>query len=268
MKSLINRIGGNRDSLNPYRVGLKLIYDRLLWDFSYQSYTNRKKLKKLSNIYKGKKAVIVCNGPSLKKIDFSMLEEVYTFGLNKINLLPDQFNFKPSSIVAVNPYVIEQNKDFYSSTNTPLFLDAMSSKNLAKKRENINLIHSCDFPYFSRDCSLSIFQGFTVTYVALQLAYYMGFTKVGIVGMDHNFHAEGYPNALVKSNGNDKGHFDSNYFPKESIWQFPDLKASEHYYNIANLCYEKSGRKIFNASTSSDLNIFQKIMLKKFIKDE
>ena len=55
MKSLINRIGGNRDSLNPYRVGLKLIYDRLLWDFSYQSYTNRKKLKKLSNIYKGKK---------------------------------------------------------------------------------------------------------------------------------------------------------------------------------------------------------------------
>ena len=268
MKSFANKIGGERDSLNPYRVGLKLILDRLLWDFSYKSFYNRKKLKKLSNLYKGEKAVIVCNGPSLKKTDFSLLNDVYTFGLNKINLLHKQFNFKPSSIVAVNPFIIEQNKDFYSTTNIPLFLDAISSKNIAKKRENISLIHSCDFPYFSRDCSLSVFQGFTVTYVALQLAYYMGFTKVGIIGMDHNFNIKGLPNALIKSDGSDKGHFDSNYFSEGQAWQLPDLKASEHYYNIANLCYEESGRKIFNASVSTDLDIFTKITLKEFIRNE
>lgn len=268
MKSSTNKIGGNRDSLNPYRVGLKLIFNRLLWDFSYQSIVNKKKLKKLSNFYKGEKAVIVCNGPSLKKIDFSLLDNVYTFGLNKINLLPDKFNFKPSSIVAVNPYVIQQNKDFYSSTNIPLFLDALSSKNIVKKRENITLIHSCDFPYFSRDCSFSLFQGFTVTYVALQLAYHMGFSKIGIIGMDHNFHIEGRPNTLVKSDGNDKGHFDKNYFSKDQLWQLPDLKASEHYYNIANLCFEESGRKIFNASISTKLDIFTKITLKEFIRNE
>ena len=95
MKSFANKIGGKRDSLNPYRVGLKLIFDRLLWDLSYKSFYNRKKLKKLSNFYKGEKAVIVCNGPSLKETDFSLLNDVYTFGLNKINLLPKQFNFKP-----------------------------------------------------------------------------------------------------------------------------------------------------------------------------
>lgn len=268
MKSFENRIGGKRDSLNPYKVGLKLILDRLIWDFSYKSFYNRKKLKKLSNLYKGEKAVILCNGPSLIKNDFSLLKDVYTFGLNKINLLPNEFNFQPSAIVAVNPFVIEQNKDFYSSTHIPLFLDAMGSKNIAKKRENICLIHSCDFPYFSRDCSLSVFQGFTVTYVALQLAYYMGFTKVAIIGIDHNFHIEGRPNALIKSNGNDKGHFDSNYFSGDQTWQLPDLKASEHYYNLANLCYEEGGRKIYNASVSSDLKIFKKVTLEKFISDE
>jgi len=263
-----NRIGGKRDTLNPYRIGVKLILDRLVWDLSFQSFYYRKKLKGLSNLYQGEKAVIVCNGPSLNKIDFSLLQGVYTFGLNKINLLSDEFNFQPSSIVAVNPFVIEQNKDFYSSTNIPLFLDAMNSKRLISKRKNINLIHSCDFPYFSRDCTFSVFQGYTVTYVALQLAYYMGFSSVAIIGLDHNYQIKGCPNAVVKSDGNDIGHFDSSYFSKDQLWQLPDLKASEHYYNLANSSFKEDGRNIFNASIDTDLDVFPKITLEEFIGNE
>ena len=263
-----NRIGGKRDTLNPYRVGVKLILDRLVWDLSFQSFYYRKKLKGLSNLYQGEKAVIVCNGPSLNKIDFSLLQGVYTFGLNKINLLSDEFNFQPSSIVAVNPFVIEQNKDFYSSTNIPLFLDAMNSKRLISKRKNINLIHSCDFPYFSRDCTFSAFQGYTVTYVALQLAYYMGFSSVAIIGLDHNYQIEGCPNTVIKSDGNDMGHFSSSYFSKDQLWQLPDLKASEHYYNLANSSFKEDGRNIFNASIDTDLDVFPKITLEEFIGNE
>lgn len=263
-----NRIGGKRNTLNPYRVGAKLILDRLVWDLSFQSFYYRKQLKKFSNLYKGKKAVIVCNGPSLKRIDFSLLQGVYTFGLNKINLLPEEFNFQPSSIVAVNPFVIEQNKIFYSSTSIPLFLDAVNSKRLIPKRENINLIHSCDFPYFSRDSSFSMFQGYTVTYVALQLAYYMGFSSVAIIGIDHNYQIEGYPNTIIKSDGNDRGHFEPSYFSKDQLWQLPDLKASEYYYNLANLCFQEDGRKILNASIKTDLNIFPKVTLEEFISNE
>lgn len=262
------RIGGKQDILNPYRVGIKLILDRLVWDLSLQSFYYRKRLKNFSNLYQGEKAVIVCNGPSLKQIDFSLLQEVYTFGLNKINLLPDEFNFQPSSIVAVNPFVIEQNKDFYSSTKIPLFLDAMNSKKLIPKRTNIHLIHSCDFPYFSRDCTFSVFQGFTVTYVALQLAYYMGFSSVAIIGLDHNYQVKGCPNTVVKSDGNDLGHFNSSYFSENQLWQLPDLKASEHYYNLANSCFQEDGRKILNASITSDLDIFPKITLEQFISND
>ena len=71
------------------------------------------------NKYSNEKAVIICNGPSLLKVDLALLKNVYTFGLNKINLLFGKSDFRPSAIVAVNKYVIEQNADFYDSTDIP-----------------------------------------------------------------------------------------------------------------------------------------------------
>ena len=72
--------------------------------------------------FKGEKAVIVCNGPSLNATDLTSLGSTYTFGLNKINLYFDSNAFRPNCIVAVNANVIEQNADFYNTTEIPLFL--------------------------------------------------------------------------------------------------------------------------------------------------
>ena len=71
------------DFLNPYKEGIRIIGSRLLWDFNFQSIISRKKLKKLKNKYNHKKAVILCNGPSLNEIDFNLLNNTFTFGLNK-----------------------------------------------------------------------------------------------------------------------------------------------------------------------------------------
>jgi hypothetical protein len=71
-------------------------------------------LKKIKNKYSGEKAIILCNGPSLNLTDFSLIDRknVFTVGLNKINLLFEKTKFRPSCIVSINPYVIQQNKDF------------------------------------------------------------------------------------------------------------------------------------------------------------
>src|SRR5690606_16197962 len=100
---------------------------------------------------------------------------------------------------AVNPFVIEQNAAFYASTDLPLFLDRYAVKCGVPDRARSVFLDSCDFPYFARDCSLSVFEGFTVTYVALQLAYHMGFTRVALVGCDHNYASSGAPNKIVQN---------------------------------------------------------------------
>ena len=124
------------DFLNPYKEGIRIIGSRLLWDFNFQSIISRKKLKKLKNKYNHKKAVILCNGPSLNEIDFNLLNNTFTFGLNKINLLFERSDFRPKFIVSCNPYVIEQNAHFYNSTKIPLFLDSIAlRKNHVKPRK-------------------------------------------------------------------------------------------------------------------------------------
>ena len=252
--------------MNAYRVAAHILLDRLKWDFRIESWRSRSRLKKMKNLYAGKKAVIVCNGPSLLKTDFALLEGIYTFGLNKINLLFEQTKFRPSSIVAVNPYVIMQNQVFYRETSIPLFLEARaSSDNDLLDLDVATFLHCIDMSSFSEDCSMSIFQGYTVTYVAMQLAFHMGFAEVALIGCDHNFQVSGPANAVRVASGDDKSHFHKDYFGDGQQWQLPDLRQSEIYYALARDAYESAGRRLLNATEGGELNLLPRIELAKFI---
>src|SRR3546814_9082775 len=78
----------------------------------------------------------MCNGPSLLETDFDLLHRsgVFTLGLNKVNLLFDRTSLRPSAIVAVNPYVIEQNAAFYNDTEIPLYLDRNAMRFVTRRR--------------------------------------------------------------------------------------------------------------------------------------
>ena len=255
--------------LNPYRVATSLLWERLKWDFHLRSWSSRRKLKALHNRYEGKKAVIVCNGPSLLQTDFSLLDDVYTFGLNKINLLFNQTDFRPDCIVSVNPFVIKQNKEFYAKSDIPLFLDAKASRTSGLlKYYHPTFIHTSDISSFSKDCSYSIFQGYTVTYVAMQLAYHMGFSDVALIGCDHNFHVQGPANEVRTASGDDKSHFHKDYFADGQQWQLPDLQQSEVFYALALRTYQESGRRLINATSGGNLELLPRIRLADFINNE
>lgn len=255
----------SRPTLNPYLSAASLIYRRLIWDINSHSWASRSRLRGWKNRYIGNKAVILCNGPSLLKVDFTKLYGVFTFGLNKINLLFDKNDFRPSCIVAVNPFVIEQNKTFYNSTDIPLFLDSCASKNgYVRMRPNVAYLHSGNSG-FARDCSISVCQGHTVTYVAMQLAFHMGFTDVALVGCDHDFAVKGPANMTVISGAKDESHFDPNYFAGGVKWQLPDLFESEVAYTRAKNTYDAFGRHIVNATEGGCLDVFERVSLDEFI---
>lgn len=260
------RPGGRLDTLNPYLYAFHYFFQRFSWDVQPRSWVNRRKLKKMKNLHLGKKAVILCNGPSLLDVDFESLSDVYTFGLNKINLLFDQTEFRPSCVVAVNPFVLEQNSDFYKSTQIPLFLVYDALEKGIPIRNNVTILKSCNIPFFSRDCSMSIFEGFTVTYVAMQLAYHMGFEEVALVGCDHNFSGVSDPNVLLEAEQEDLSHFSKSYFSKGQLWQYPDLRQSEIYYALAKHVYESNGRTLCNASSRTKLDVLPKVVLDGFLQ--
>ena len=260
----INPILTQRPTINPYRYGAFEIWNRLKWDLNPESWRSRKIFKSWKDRYDGQKAVIVCNGPSLLKTDLSLLEGVFTFGLNKINLLFDKSNFRPSCIVAVNSFVIEQNAKFFNETNIPLFINSYGLK-FVRKRDNVTFIKSSGQFKFARDCSLSVYQGPTVTFMAMQLAFHMGFSKIALIGCDHNFATKGKANATVVSGKKDENHFDPNYFAGGVKWQLPDITQSEICYSLAKDVYITAERSIVNATEGGCLEIYPRISLDEFI---
>lgn len=258
-----------RETINPYRFAAASLYYRILWDLHPESWRSRKKLRKLKDMSKGKKGLILCNGPSLNSVDFEMVSasqpDVFVFGLNKINLLFDRTRFRPDAVVAVNHLVIEQNADFFNTTTIPLFLNRAALRNV-KRRSSVCFLHATHQQKFARDVSVSINVGFTVTFVAMQLAFHFGIRDLALVGCDHNFAIKGPANKTVVSGDKDESHFDSRYFSGGMNWQLPDLSASEYYYAMAGEIFNTADGRIMNCTKGGKLELFSRLPLEDWLK--
>jgi hypothetical protein len=251
-------------TVNPYRIGCHEMLSRLRWDLSLESWRSRKKLRALKDSHGGEKAIILCNGPSLNRVDLDLLRSTYCFGLNKIHLLFQRTSFRPSSIVAVNPFVIQQTAGFYNETEIPLFLSSVGVGTVRGAINRIFIHPTALHRRFARDCSISFYEGHTVTYAAIQLAYHMGFSDVALIGCDHYFETRGPGGLVVQGSDKDRNHFDPNYFANVP-WQLPDLLASEVSYRMADNIFTASGRRLVNATDGGQLEILPRMTLGSFL---
>lgn len=226
--------------------------------------TNRAFIRQFRGIHRGERCVIIGNGPSLKKTNMGLLRNEHTFGLNRIYLMFDELGFETTFHVVINRHVVEQCADDFRKISAPLFTTAPNREFLygATNTAFLNTIVGL-WPYFSRDAARGVWEGYTVTYVAMQLAYYMGFSEVILIGVDHCFAISGAPNQLVESTGPDASHFDPRYFPKGFKWQLPDLENSEVAYRLAHKAFEADGRRIVDATVDGALTIFPKATLEE-----
>jgi hypothetical protein len=217
------------------------------------------RLREYKNRHQGERCIIIGNGPSLKKMDLSLLRNEITFGMNRIYLLFPQLGFSTTYYVSVNSLVIEQCAQDIRDLTVPQFL-SWRSRAFVTLSENTMFLHTTyTGPKFAKDIRKRVWEGATVTYVALQLAFYMGFQQVILIGVDHNFSSKGKPNTTIVSQGDDLDHFDSKYFGKGFRWQLPDLDTSELAYRLAKKTYEENGREVLDATIGGKLDVFQKI---------
>lgn len=204
------------------------------------------------------RAVIVCNGPSLNEMDLSFLENETVIGLNKIYLGFEKFNFYPQYYVAVNEKVLRQSQEHIKKLDCEKFLSNRAT-DLYVENENTHILVT-DKPYarFCEDIERGLNEGWTVTYAALQVAYYMGFSEVVIIGMDHRYDFVGTANETQVLNGPDTNHFSEDYFGGGQEWDNPDMVKSEESYRVARELYEKAGRRVIDATLDGACDIFVK----------
>lgn len=205
----------------------------------------------LESKHRGETGLIIGNGPSLKNVPLSFFNKYTSFGTNRVYLMD---GFEPAYYVSVNPLVIEQSIDKIKELKSYKFLPQKYCSHF----ENVAPLESIYRPCFSMNPAAYIYEGYTVTYVCMQIAYYMGFDNILLVGVDHRFVFDGNPNQEVISKGEDRNHFHPDYFGEGVRWNNPDLERSEEAYRMAKEVFERDGRKIINLTSESALNVFTK----------
>lgn len=221
---------------------------------------NKERLETWRNRFEGQRCFVVGNGPSLRKTDLSKLDGYFTIGMNRIYLAFEDYQFSSSCLVSVNDLVLEQCHAEMQALDLPKFISWRARKYFKADPDTLFLDTAYTLPEdFNGDATGRLFEGFTVTYVSLQLAYFMGFSEAILIGVDHSFATKGPANTVVTSQGEDPNHFNTNYFGKGFKWQLPDLEGSERAYQMAREAFEADGRQILDATVGGKLTIFPKV---------
>ena len=240
-----------REALGDFRLGR-----RYWWSDSV--------LMQKHDAHLGETCVIVGNGPSLNQTDTRLLQGACSFGTNRIYVGLDKLGFTPTYYVSINRLVIEQCWQDIRRLPMPKFL---SSNCGVRSRHDSDAVflrtreagsHRDLGSFFSCNPIAGVWEGATVTYVAMQLAYWMGFRKVILIGVDHSFVTKGEPHKAVVSEGDDPNHFCGEYFGKGFRWQLPDLATSELAYRMADFCFHAVGREIVDCTVGGKCPVFRK----------
>jgi hypothetical protein len=214
-------------------------------------------LDALENAHLGERCIIIGNGPSLNRTNLQLLAGEHTFGLNRLYLLYDRLGFGTEYHLVVNRLVVQQVASELAAVPGHLISTWPNRHDLQDRADAIYL-QSLVGPIFSKDPRRGVWEGATVTFVAMQLAYFMGFDEVLLIGVDHRFATSGSAHAVVTTTDTDPNHFDPGYFGKGFRWQLPDLVTSEIAYDLAKQAFETAGRRIVDCTVEGALRVFPK----------
>lgn len=221
----------------------------------------------IKNYTKNKRCFIIGNGPSLRISDLEKLKNEDSFAVNRIFKIFDKTTWRPTYYCAHDTKVLNET---ISSLNDVLCeCDLVFINSAFKGKAKFSLKKFPFFfygiqkefypemPCFSEDISKGINEGYTVTYSCIQLAAYMGYKEIYLLGLDHSYKVEKKADGSIKNNDNVKENYmhgleGANYF-------LPQLDKTELAYKKAKLYCEEHGIVIKNATRGGMLEIFDRV---------
>ena len=230
-------------------------------------------IKKVKNTAIRNRCFIVGNGPSLKKDDLAKLADEDCFACNRIYGLYENIDWRPkyycsqdykllAQITGDLSYAIDNcSFAFFPWNHRKLFSSVVDHKKVFLFFRPYVSVYSKDGKYhdglipFSDDISNGIYDGLSVTYAMIQIAVYMGYTEIYLLGIDHNYPMKNGKVDVTLSYAEGIKPIDmSNQYP-------PELTLCEVAYKEARKYCEAHGIRIMNATRGGKLEVFDRIDL-------
>lgn len=216
----------------------------------------KNKLRKFKDMYNGERCFLIGNGPSLSEKDLEALysNNEISFGCNQIFKIFNKTNWRPSFYVIADRTTFEECKN-YIPNNSKAFVRNFINKDI-KNKENIFWYNSClenkenVEPKFSIDISKYVYNGLTVMYDMIQIAVYMGFREIYLIGVDFSWGEDGR-----------NAHFCSDYMETKNFLEEMSYnkKANGMAYIAAKKYADANEIKIYNATRGGHLEVFERI---------
>lgn len=222
------------------------------------------KWKDLKDLHKGERCFIIGTGPSLTISDLEKLKGEITFATNRIYELFDKTDWRPTYYVNQDHNLIKTFGEKIKTVDSQkLFLPIDYKADF--KQDNVQffvLKHKEFYPKkapFSYDLSKYLAQGFTVTYGAIQIAKYMGFSEIYLLGIDHNYNVfRDSKGNIVRQQSTEK-NYSSAMSEYVSTSALPRIEETTIAYETAEKVSRKKGFRIYNATRGGKLEAFERI---------
>ncbi len=210
-----------------------------------------------------KQAFIIGNGPSLNKIDISLLKGKDTISFNRAYIAYEEWGFYPKYFMCIDLRVLyniaaDINKLIKDSPIERFFLRDQS-KDYIIHNEKVTFINTEDIPKRFNDLSFDnlVYWG-DVSVCSLQVLYILGYQEAVLLGCDAKY--KEYPSGIKKlgrkyisTENNDPNHFRPDYFGKGTEYSKPSGRG--HYKSWKRIAKLINGKmKIYSSSPGSRLN--------------
>lgn len=234
----------------------------IAWCVTKRAEQARKRLQRFRDCHKGLTCVIIANGPSVRTMDLDRTRGVITFGMNRGYRLCETHGIELTYLVAVDvaSQVRYIARDLVRAPVKARFANWNGRKHFAQA-EDVDFLRLTFRPGFYGDVTARIYGGHSVTYACLQIAFFMGFRRVILVGKDHSYEQRGIPGQAVFATGSEDNHFAPGYYEPGQLWRIPDYKGEEMAYAMARRAFEADGREILDATIGGHLQVFPKVAL-------
>lgn len=227
-------------------------------------------LRSLKDKYSGERCFIVATGPSLTIKDLELLKNELCFSMNSICKLYDDTSWRPSFYGIQDRHVFLKLKEVtekyfvnYSCTFVTdeiynLLSSAVQDKvikfpfNVAYHRYEQEFGNF--YSKFSDNAYGIVYDGYSITYSLLQIAVYMGFKEIYLLGCDCNY-PKGQRNHIVES-----GYIDKNAHLNHDKMMTGYIEAKKYA--------DEHGIKIINCTRGGMLEVFPRMTLEEVLNNK
>lgn len=269
--------------IKKYIESFKRVVTRIVQYYTKENTWKNKRIRRkyknsflaLKDIHKGERCFIIGNGPSLTANDLSLLKGEYCFAANRIFYMFTKTSWRPTYYCAQDEVVITDiAKDFgklIPICDKLFLISACYDKVEQEVRDSGKaLFFYAHYGSFHKEREFSdrienyISGGSTITYSAIQIAAYMGFSEIYLLGVDHNYSMA----TVTKDNNISKDDVKNSYFegmPTTIKVTKPNTDNSTLSFIKAKEYCDVHGIKIINATRGGKLEVFPRMQLEEIL---